>query len=220
MKIGVFGPQGSGKTLLAVLLARMVQSVDPMASIWTNVIGKNDDPYFHTITDLADFPFETDDEKDRSEPHQWRAPKIMLVDEAMFSMSSRGAGSNINELWTRAIAFFRKNNVVLSLYATHRPGMLDNRIREQLDAVIMCRKNKHYFDYLYIDMLTYIQVPLMLPKAQRVFEKANYNTHQMPMPIEVTRLAEHPLFKLIRIEREKIKTGSKNEKNSPTGVGA
>lgn len=208
MKIGIFGGQGSGKTLLAVLLSRLIQRAYPEVTIWGNVVGKRGDPYFKTITDLADFPFEEDAEKDATCVEQWRLPKILLVDEAMFTVSSRSSGSNINELWSRALAFFRKNNVVAVIFMTHRPGMLDVRFRDQLDAVIMCRKNRLHFDYLYMDMVTQLTVPFIVPRDQRVFDMANFNTYQMPMPIEVTRLAVHPLFELKRIERTKVKTGS------------
>lgn len=208
MKFGIFGPQGSGKTFLAIYMARILQKRFAELSIFTNVVGKNGDPYFKTITDLADFPFEVDEEKDATLDYQWRSPKIMIVDESMFSMSSRGSGSNINELWSRAFAFFRKNNVVATFFCTHRPSMLDVRFRDQLDVAIMCRKNPSHFDYLYYDLVTQINVPFIVPRNKKVFEFANYNTYSMPMPIEVVRLAEHPLFELKRIERKKVKANA------------
>jgi len=212
MKLSIVGQQGSGKTLLSVILARLVQSRYPETMIYSNVYSVDNDPSWVTINDLADFPF--DDHK----KFKGRVPpKILILDEAMFSVSSRGSGSNINELWSRALAYFRKNNVVLTIFATHRVNMLDNRFREQLDGVIMCRKNPSYFDYLLVDMVTHIQKPFRMAKTPSVFNFANYNTYEMPMPIEVIRLQEHPLFQLKKIERKKVKA---QDEHSPTGASA
>lgn len=210
MKLGIFGQQGSGKTFIGVLLARLIQRQWPGTPIYTNVIGRNGDPYFITLTDLGDFPFQDDDWKDTHLDHQWRSPKILLVDEAMMSVSSRNAGSNVNELWSRAFAFFRKNNVVLTCFMTHRPSMLDNRFREQLDAVVMCRKNPTHFDYMYMDLVTQITLPFTVQRDPSIFKFANYATYQMPLPIEVFKLAENPLFELKKFDKRKVKIGNEN----------
>lgn len=75
MKLGVFGPQGSGKTTIAMLFARHFQSMDENIKIYTNINaeGKN----LVTIEDLAEIPFQNNQ------------PKIFILDEAMFSIDSR-----------------------------------------------------------------------------------------------------------------------------------
>lgn len=202
MKLGVFGGQGSGKTFFSVLIARIIQRSYPEVDIYTNVSGRYDDASWHMIEDLADYPFDTTVDED---PDYVPPPKVFILDEAMFSVSSRASGSNINELWSRAFAFFRKQNNCLAIFATHRPSMLDVRFRDQLDAVVMCRKNPKHFDYLYYDIVTQLSVPFIVLRDKKLFEFANYNTRQMPMPLEVVRLAEHPLFQLKKIERKKVK---------------
>jgi AAA+ superfamily predicted ATPase len=196
MKLGMFGQQGSGKTFLSVLLARKVQKLYPECTIYSNISGED----IVTISDLNEFPFDNYKEY----PNELPPPKILIIDEAMFSISSRGSSSNINEIWSRALAMFRKNNVVLTIYATHRPSMLDVRFRDQLDSVVMCRKNKVHFDYLYVDMVTHLQKTFQVPKIDKMFQMANYATREMPMPIEVIELMNHPLFQLKKIERTKV----------------
>lgn len=190
-KIGVFGAQGSGKTFLAMFWSRLIQSVYPNVHIYTNIQAENNDT-FHTISDLSEFPFNRD------------FPKILILDEAMFSIDSRNSSSNVNQLWTKALAYFRKSWLVATFYCTHRPSMLDNRFREQLDAVIMCRKNIDHFDYLYIDMVTQLQRPFHVPKRKELFDIASYDTFDFPLPIEVFKLQNDPRFTLKKMEKTKV----------------
>lgn len=191
-KIGVFGPQGSGKTMLAVLISRLVQRSDPRVKIYTNIAAIRQEPGFITISDLSEFPFDRD------------FPKIFILDEAMFSIDSRTSTTNINQLWSRALAYFRKSLNVLTFYCTHRPSMLDSRFRDQLDYVIMARKNKHHFDYLIIDMLTQLSAPMVVPKQQYVYDMANYDTYDFPLPIEVIGLMNDERFVLKKLEKMKV----------------
>ena len=139
----------------------------------------------HTVTDLSQIPFD-------------RSPKILIIDEAMFTIDSRSHSSKQNKIWTRAQAFFRKANFLLVLYLTHSPDLIDNRMRQQLDYIIMCRKNKNHFDYLAFDMLTQNTKPFYLPKDRKIYEYANYDTHDIPHPISVDGLAEDIIFKIAK----------------------
>lgn len=195
-KIGIFGQQGSGKTLLAVLLSRLIQRADPAVTLYTNVTNVTGDESFVTIGDLSEFPFERG------------KPKILLLDEAMFSIDSRNASSNVNQLWSRALAYFRKSDVIATFYCTHRPSMLDSRFRDQLDAVIMCRKNPTHFDYLYIDMVSQMRKAFQIPKHKYVFDTANYDTRDFPLPIEVIGLMNDPRFQMKKFEKIKVAAGA------------
>ncbi|WP_083221568.1 ATP-binding protein [Geobacillus thermoleovorans] len=119
MKIGVFGPQGSGKSFLAMVMARSLQRHYPFLHIYTNMNVRGDN--ITTITDLSQMPL------DRS------FPKVLIVDEAYFTLDSRNSSSKQNRIWSRVFAFFRKANVVLTVFITHRPRMIDINIRDQLD---------------------------------------------------------------------------------------
>jgi hypothetical protein len=152
------------------------------ATIYTNMAIENTQQAI-TVTDLGQIPFD-------------RSPKILIVDEAMFTMDSRSHSSKQNKIWTRAQAFFRKANFLLVLFITHSPDLIDNRLRQQLDYVIMCRKNKLRFEYLLFDLLTHNTKPFFLPKTKRVFDYANFDTYDFPFPISVDSLSENVIFKI------------------------
>lgn len=182
VKIGVFGPQGSGKTTISMLFCRYFQNIDPNTIIYTNVNADGDK--LVTIDDLAEIPF------------QDGKPKIFYLDEAMFTLDSRNSSSKQNKIWTKAFALFRKSDFALELYSTHTIGMLDVRVRDQLNYIIMCRKNKTHFDYLLYDTLSKEHTPIQIPRIQEIFDYANFNTKDFPDPISVELLQKIPLFQL------------------------
>lgn len=185
-KIGVFGPQGSGKTTIAMFMARMFQSKDSRTKIYTNINTIDNDSTVITINDLADIPF------------QDGLPKIVVVDEAYFSVGSRSSNSRQNMIWTKAHALFRKSDIVATFFVTHRPNMIDVNIRNLLEFVIMGRKNRTHFDYLLYEVISKEYTPLIIPKTQSLFDFTRFNTKDFPNPIEVDRLANDPLFKIAK----------------------
>lgn len=182
VKLGVFGPQGSGKTTISMLLCRYFQQFDPEIKIYTNVnaTGKN----LVTINDLAAIPF------------QDGKPKIFYLDEAMFTLDSRNSSSRQNKIWTKAFALFRKSDFILEIYSTHTISMLDVRVRDQLNYVIMSRKNSTHFDYILYDTLSKMYSPIQIPKTKEIFDFANFNTKDFPDPILIDELQKIPLFAL------------------------
>jgi ABC-type dipeptide/oligopeptide/nickel transport system ATPase component len=182
LKLGIFGPQGSGKSYFAMVLARLLASMDSEVMIYTNmnVTGHN----IVVIDDLGSVPLDD------------HINKILIVDEAYYSLDSRNSNSKQNSIWTKCFALFRKGDVVLSIFITHRPRMLDVNIREQLDMMLMCRKNKVHFDYLLMDMITEQLKSIHLPKTQQMFDYADFDTKDMPFPITVDSLVDSPLFKI------------------------
>jgi ABC-type dipeptide/oligopeptide/nickel transport system ATPase component len=182
LKLGIFGPQGSGKSYFAMVLARLLASMDSNVMIYTNmnVEGHN----IVVIDDLGMVPLDD------------HVNKILIVDEAYYSLDSRNSNSKQNSIWTKCFALFRKGDVVLSIFITHRPRMLDVNIREQLDMILMCRKNKVHFDYLLMDMITEQLKSIHLPKTKQMFDYADFDTKDMPYPITVDSLVDSPLFKI------------------------
>lgn len=191
MLIGVFGPQGSGKTLVSVLLSRMLTRNHDV-KIYTNINASGDN--IEIITDLGEIPFD-------------RSPKILILDEAMFSVDSRRAGSESNVVWTKMVAFFRKLNFLMVFYNTHTPAMVDNRIRDQLAYVIMCRKSKTQFEYLLLDMISQQTKPFYMPRSQELYNFTNFDTYDFPNPIDIDLLLEKydNLFKVRNKKDKKIK---------------
>lgn len=183
MRMGIFGPQGSGKSFFAMILARRLQQIDPNLDIYTNM---NATGGINRIDDLIEIPF------------QDGRNKILIVDEAYFTLNSRSTNSKQNIVWTKAFALFRKSDFVATILITHRPRMVDINIREQLDYILMCRKNQHHFDYLLYETISDLTTPIQIPKMKEIFDFANYNTKDFPLPIEVTKLEQTPLFQTLR----------------------
>jgi len=181
-KAMIIGPQGSGKSLLGIYWSRKIQARYPGVTIYTNMNVANEE-YVKTVTDLSQIPFD-------------REPKILIIDEAMFTLDSRAHSSKQNKIWTRAQAFFRKSNFLLVLYLTHTLDLIDNRMRAQLDYVIMCRKNRRLFEYLAFDMLTQNTKPFYLPKRNDIYDFANFDTYDFPIPISVDGLEDNVIFKI------------------------
>lgn len=156
VKLGVFGPQGSGKTTISMLLCRYFQQFNQEIKIYTNVnaTGKN----LVTINDLAAIPF------------QDGKPKIFYLDEAMFTLDSRNSSSRQNKIWTKAFALFRKSDFILEIYSTHTINMLDVRVRDQLNYVILSRKNSTHLKYFSIILL----IMLLLVTFSLFFISSNF----------------------------------------------
>lgn len=179
-RIGVFGPQGSGKTTIAMLFARHFQQLNKNITIYTNINATGDN--LKVISDLAEIPF------------QDGKPKIFILDEAMFTIDSRNSSSKQNKVWTKALALFRKSQVILSIFITHTPSMLDVRVRDQLEFIIMARKNKTHFDYLIYEVISKMYTAMQIPRTQQVFQFANFNTNDFPNPILTEQLEKNPIF--------------------------
>lgn len=183
MRLGIFGPQGSGKSLFAMILARRLQQIDPNIDIYSNM---NATGGIIRIEDLAEISF-----KDGKN-------KILIVDEAMFSINSRNTNSKQNAVWSKALALFRKSDFVLVIFITHRPRMIDVNMREQLDYLLMCRKNPMHFDYLLYETISDLTIPIQIPKMQEIFNFANFDTKDFPLPIQITELEKQPLFQILK----------------------
>lgn len=183
VKVGFFGQQRSGKTTLAMIIARYLQSKDPRIIIYTNV---NCDGV-KTISDLAEIPLQ-----------DTVNPKIIIVDEAMFTVDARDSSSVHNKTFSKALAFFGKAEVVFGAFCTHRPGMIDVRIRDQLDYVVMARRNPTHFDYLMYEVVSELTVPFTMPKIKQVFDFANFNTKDHPQPIKSDILRTLPIYKILK----------------------
>lgn len=197
MLIGVFGPQGSGKTLVAMLFSRMLLQLENDVMIYTNVNAEGDNVII--INDIGQIPFD-------------RAPKILILDEAMFSIDSRRAGSESNVVWMRMTALFRKLNFLMVFYNTHTPNMIDNRVRDQLAYIIMCRKSKIQFEYLMLDMVSQLTKPFYMLRSQALYDFTNFDTYDFPNPIDIDILIERyaEIFKVRNKKDKKRKQGELN----------
>lgn len=192
--IPVVGPQGSGKSLISLYFSRITcnlfkKEYGIILPIYTNINAFGDN--IIVISDLGEIPFNRD-------------PKILILDEAMFSMDSRRSGSEENVIWSRMIAYFRKLNFCIVFFNTHTPAMMDSRIRDQAPYMIMCRKSKLRFEYLLLDLFSQQPKPFYIPKNQSVYDFCDFDTHDFPNPITTDLLQKNmPEFFTIKTKKNK-----------------
>lgn len=157
--IGIFGAMGSGKTALAIVLCRNQVAYTPNIKIYTNI--PNTPGTIH-ITKASQLPIDT-------------KPKILLLDEIMFTMDSRAFSSQNNKLLSRLLAYLRKINTTL-VYATHDPGMVDIRLRQHTQYAIFMKDQGEYFTFMAVDCMTEEKNIYHIYKSEEYFKYANYDT--------------------------------------------
>lgn len=170
MIAGIFGYQGSGKTTIGVVMARAIAR-ELQATIYSNIEA----PGVVTVTKLSEIPMD-------------RLPKILLIDEAMFTIDSRLFSSGASVKFTRFLAYLRKNGCLL-LYMTHHPSMIDLRLRQQTNFAILARSTPDRFVYRVVNMQTLVEGGLEALKVPGLFAMANYSTEEFPAPITIDDVA-------------------------------
>lgn len=170
-KVLVLGDQGAGKSTVALVIARILMSKDKDIDLYTNMNITGD--RINVISDWGELPL-FDDRK-----------KILIVDELMFSLDARESNSKHNRAVTRQIAFYRKANVILAIFMTHELGMVDVRLRDQLQYLVIGRLTQHdHFEYLLYKKTSRETTNIVLPKTKAVFDFADFDTRDFPNPLE------------------------------------
>lgn len=166
--IGVIGLQGSGKTSFAVQYGRKFQMIDGQVYSNMNIQG------FKNIRDYAEIPFN-------------RKLKLLIIDEAMFSLDSRSFSSKDNKIFSRFLAYLRKINTQL-IWITHFPNLIDSRLRSQTDYYVLCKKHKNQTRFIVINAFTLEQYSYKILRSPEFFKFCNYNTFDMPDIISTKKL--------------------------------
>ncbi len=175
MIYGVVGLQGAGKTSFLVYIGRQFQRLG--ADVYTNMSVED----FVHIRDFSEIPFD-------------RKFKILLIDEAMFSFDSRSFGSKDNKIFSRFLAYLRKQNTGL-IWATHFLGLVDVRLRMQTEIYYMVKKrDERYIDVLAMNAFTSSIHSMSIEKSPRYFSYLRYDTADMPSIVTVQGLLQKNEF--------------------------
>lgn len=178
-KILILGDQGTGKSTLALVMARQLMLKDKNIILYTNM--NIDGERIHHIYDWGQVPLNNEN-------------KIVIVDELMFSLDARESSSKHNRAVTRQIAFYRKARIILAIFMTHELGMVDVRLRDQLQYLIIGRKVPNVFNYLLYEKSSRSTTTLTLPRSQQVFDFADFDTLDHPDSLSSDILQLNPLF--------------------------
>lgn len=156
--IGSFGFQRSGKTLL------MYQFAENYRHKGLEVYSNMNVPYWNKISALTDIPFNN-------------MPKVLLLDECYYFMDSRNWANNTN-----SSIFFNtigKQNILLMLTSI-TPGMIDIRLREQINYVYLVKSDFNYIYYKMIDVIRMKSKVFNIKKSPELFKNLTYDTNQVP----------------------------------------
>ena len=156
--VGAYGYQRSGKTLIAYMMA------DEYYRMGCEVYSNMEVEGWNKINSLTDIPFNY-------------KPKVLLLDEVYYFMDSRNWKSN-----TDASIFFNtigKQNILLLLTAIS-PDMVEMRLRDQHNYMILVKSDKHFIYYKLLDVVRRRQREFMLPKTDDLFKRLRYDTQQIP----------------------------------------
>lgn len=156
--VGCYGYQRSGKTLMAFLLAEKYYKLG--VPVYTNMIVTG----YQKITALDDIPVNNN-------------PKVLLLDEVQYFLDSRTWGDN-----QESSIFFNsigKMNILLLLTTIH-PDMVEKRLRQQHNYVVLVKSDANYIYYRVKDNVRSIYKDYTLKKCPELFEKLRYDTNQVP----------------------------------------
>ncbi|MCG8528701.1 MAG: ATP-binding protein [Opitutales bacterium] len=166
--VGVIGLQGSGKTSFAVQYGRKFNSVNGQVYTNMNIHG------FTEIRDFGEIPFTRD-------------MKLLIIDEAMFSLDSRSFSSKDNKIFSRFLAYLRKINTQL-MWITHFPNLIDSRLRLQTSLFILCKKYRNKTLFNVINAFTLDQYSYSINRSEDFFNYCNYNSFEMPNILSTKKL--------------------------------
>lgn len=164
INIGLYGFQRSGKSMLAYILAEKQRQRG--CKVYTNMYTRD----FIKIDSLTDIPFNLE-------------PKVLLLDEAYYFLDSRDFKDN-----TKSTIFWNtigKLNILL-LTTAISPDMIEKRIRNQHNYVIISKKEGDIINYLIIDRIRMIKRTFRIKTSEKLFKKLNYDHQQVPDIIDIT----------------------------------
>lgn len=156
--VGAYGYQRSGKTLIAFLLAEKYYKLG--IPVYTNMLV---DGYIH-IEKLDDIPVNN-------------TPKVLLLDEVQYFLDSRTWNDN-----QESSIFFNsigKMNVLLLLTTIH-PEMVEKRLRQQHNYVILVKSDPNFIYYRIKDNVRGTYKDFTLKKGPELFCQVRYDTNQVP----------------------------------------
>jgi hypothetical protein len=162
--VGFFGYQRSGKTLLAYLMAESYRNRG--IEVYSNMIV----PEWNKISSLDEIP---EDKK----------PKVLVLDEIYYFLDSRTWNSNTGA--TIFINTIGKRNILLLMTAI-KPDMIEMRLREQMNYMVMAMGTESHIKYKMLDIIKNKSAMYTLEKTKELFQGIKYKTLDVPDFVDIT----------------------------------
>lgn len=155
MIAGFFGFQRSGKSAGAMFLARWFERYYQMP-IYTNLQADG----VIQIERLSQLPIDF-------------KPKVLLLDEVNFMLDSRAWKDNSQ--WAVFLNTVGKQKILLLMTAIY-PGLVEVRLRGQMNYIFVARDAGSAFEYLVVDVIRNRQQVARLPKSPDLFSALAYDS--------------------------------------------
>lgn len=169
--LGVYGQQRSGKTLIAYKLAKSLQKAayndGYNLRVYTNLFCPEDKNFIY-VNSLDELPLDLE-------------PKIVLIDEIYNGCDAQ----DYRKL--KDIAIFintlGKQNC-LFIFTSIDAQMVYNRIRNQMNIVILVKSNKTHIHYKLVEMSSGKECDFCLEKNEQLFQDVKYDTNFIPLDFD------------------------------------
>lgn len=169
--LGVYGQQRSGKTLIAYKLAKSLQKAayndGYNLRVYTNLFCPEDKNFIY-VNSLDELPLDLE-------------PKIILIDEIYNGCDAQ----DYRKL--KDIAIFintlGKQNC-LFIFTSIDAQMVYNRIRNQMNIVILVKSNKTHIHYKLVEMSSGKECDFCLEKNEQLFQDVKYDTNFIPLDFD------------------------------------
>ncbi len=166
--LGVYGPQRSGKTLIAYKLAKALYQMSVANGtpirVYTNLYCPKDEAFVF-VNSIDELPLDL-------------KPKIVLIDEIYNGCDAQDY-RKLKDISIFINTLGKQN--CLFLFTSIDAQMVYNRIRNQMHTVILVKGSENYIHYKIINMSSGQDVDFVVEKNAKLFEGVYYDTSFIPL---------------------------------------
>lgn len=169
--LGVYGPQRSGKTLIAYKITKALQQQcakqGEYLRVYTNLYCPEDEN-FTFVNSINDLPLDLE-------------PKIVLIDEIYNGCDAQDY-RRLKDISIFINTLGKQN--CLFIFTSIDAQMVYNRIRNQMRSVILVKGSEHHIHYKIIDMSSGHDIDFVVEKEAKLFEDVKYDTSFIPLDFD------------------------------------
>lgn len=169
--VGILGKQRSGKTIIAYKLARGIQDAAKAQGIhvpvYTNLWCPKDAGFTY-VTSIDELPLDL-------------SPKIVLIDEIYNGCDAQDY-RKLKDISIFINTLGKQN--CLFLFTSIDASMVYNRIRSQMNLVVLVKANASQIHYKMVFTDSLAEVDYHVTKSPEFFEDVNYDTNFIPVDFD------------------------------------
>lgn len=168
--IGIYGQQRSGKTLIAYKLVKALQescrAQGTELPVYTNLYSPRDP--FHFVNSMDELPLDL-------------SPKVVLIDEIYNGCDAQDY-RKLKDISIFINTLGKQN--CLFVFTSIDAQMVYNRIRNQMNVVVLVKSSERHIHYKFVYMNTGKAVDFVAEKDAALFEGVWYDTNFIPLDFD------------------------------------